>query len=42
LIGRTPIAIFRPDRNDMSFLSIGDRVRFTPISIARFKALENT
>lgn len=41
LIGRTPIAMFRPDRKNMSFLSIGDRVRFTPISIARFAALEN-
>jgi KipI family sensor histidine kinase inhibitor len=41
LIGRTPIAMFRPDRNNMSFLSIGDRVRFTPISKARFTALEN-
>jgi KipI family sensor histidine kinase inhibitor len=41
LIGRTPIAMFRPDREDMSFLSIGDRVRFTPISSARFTALES-
>ena len=41
LIGRTPIAMFRPDRNNMSFLSIGDRVRFTPISSDRFAALEN-
>jgi inhibitor of KinA len=40
LIGRTPIAIFRPDRKAMSFLSIGDRVRFAPISAARFAALE--
>ena len=40
LIGRTHIAMFRPDRNNMSFLSIGDRVRFTPISNARFKTLE--
>jgi KipI family sensor histidine kinase inhibitor len=40
LIGRTPVAMFRPDRNNMSFLSIGDRVRFTPISIERFTALE--
>jgi KipI family sensor histidine kinase inhibitor len=40
LIGRTPIAMFRPDRNDMSFLSIGDRVRFTPDSSARFAVLE--
>ena len=40
LIGRTPIAMFRPDRKAMSFLSIGDRVRFIPISAARFAALE--
>jgi KipI family sensor histidine kinase inhibitor len=38
LIGRTPIAMFRPDRANMSFLSIGDRVRFTPISAAEFAA----
>ena len=42
LIGRTPIAMFRPDREAMSYLSIGDRVRFTPISRARFAALENS
>ena len=41
LIGRTPIAMFRPDRNNMSFLSIGDHVRFAPISVAQFAALEN-
>jgi inhibitor of KinA len=41
IIGRTPIAMFRPDRQAMSFLSIGDRVRFTPISAARFAELEN-
>jgi inhibitor of KinA len=41
LIGRTPIAMFRPGRKAMSFLSIGDHVRFTPISGARFAALEN-
>lgn len=41
LIGRTPLAMFRPNQRDMSFLSIGDRVRFAPISIARFAALEN-
>lgn len=40
LIGRTPIAMFRPDRKGMSFLTIGDRVRFVPISAARFAALE--
>ncbi len=42
LIGRTPVAMFRPDRNDMSLLSIGDRVRFTPISREQFAALEKT
>lgn len=41
LIGRTPLAMFRPDRKNMCFLSIGDRVRFVPISVARFAALEN-
>jgi KipI family sensor histidine kinase inhibitor len=41
LIGRTPIAMFRPDRGNMSFLSIGDRVRFRPISAEQFIALEN-
>ena len=41
LIGRTPIAMFRPDRENMSFLSIGDQVRFNPISVDRFAALEN-
>jgi len=30
LIGRTPLEIFRADRPDMSLLSIGDIVRFTP------------
>jgi inhibitor of KinA len=40
LIGRTPIAMFRPDRQGMSFLTIGDRVRFVPIAAARFAALE--
>jgi len=41
LIGRTPIAMFRPDRKNMSLLSIGDRVRFTPISVAQFATLED-
>jgi KipI family sensor histidine kinase inhibitor len=42
LIGRTPMAMFRPDRSGMSFVSIGDLVRFTPISRAQFVALENS
>src|ERR1700722_3995550 len=41
LIGRTPLAMFRPDRDAMNFLSIGDRVHFTPISPEQFTALEN-
>lgn len=40
LIGRTPIRMFRPDREAMSYLSIGDRVRFKPISREQFAALE--
>jgi KipI family sensor histidine kinase inhibitor len=41
LIGRTPLAMFRPDRAAMSFLSIGDRVHFVPISPRQFAALES-
>jgi KipI family sensor histidine kinase inhibitor len=41
LIGRTPAAMFRADRAELSLLSIGDRVRFTPIDAKRFAALEN-
>jgi KipI family sensor histidine kinase inhibitor len=42
VLGRTPISMFRADRGALSFLSIGDRVRFIPISPERFLALENT
>ncbi|MGD1092136.1 MAG: 5-oxoprolinase subunit PxpB [Bryobacteraceae bacterium] len=38
LIGRTPVQMFQPDRADMSRLSIGDRVHFTPISEEQFSA----
>ncbi len=41
LLGRTPTAMFRPDRAGMSLLSIGDRVRFVPISREEFAAREN-
>jgi KipI family sensor histidine kinase inhibitor len=41
LLGRTPIAMFRPDRAGMSFLSIGDHVRFIPISREQFAEMEN-
>ncbi len=40
LLGRTPIAMFLPDRDGLCFLSIGDRVRFMPITAERFAALE--
>lgn len=40
LLGRTPIKMFREERDRLSLLSIGDRVRFTPISAERFAALE--
>jgi KipI family sensor histidine kinase inhibitor len=42
LIGRTPLAMFRPDRATMSFLAIGDHVHFTPISREEFSALEKS
>jgi inhibitor of KinA len=41
LLGRTPLAMFRPERAEMSLLSIGDRVRFAPVSQAQFAKLEN-
>jgi KipI family sensor histidine kinase inhibitor len=41
LLGRTPVSMFRSDRNELSLLSIGDRVRFTPISSEQFAALES-
>jgi inhibitor of KinA len=41
LLGRTPVKMFRVDQEDLSLLSIGDRVRFTPISSERFAELES-
>ena len=38
IIGRTPLAMFRSDRANMSLLNTGDRVRFTPITNAEFAA----
>ena len=40
LIGRTPMKMFRAERNGSSALSIGDLVRFVAISPERFAALE--
>lgn len=36
LLGRTPLSMFQPHRQQLSLLSIGDRVRFTPISPEQF------
>jgi inhibitor of KinA len=41
LIGRTPLKMFRMDGGRLSLLSLGDRVRFTPISPEQFAALES-
>jgi KipI family sensor histidine kinase inhibitor len=40
LLGRTPVKMFRADREGLSLLTIGDRVKFTPIDAERFTALE--
>ncbi len=39
LIGQTPIKLFRPESEEKSFLAIGDRVRFLPISAQKFDEL---
>jgi inhibitor of KinA len=41
LLGRTPAKMFQPERAEMSLLSIGDCVRFVPISRQQFAKLEN-
>ncbi|HKV24503.1 MAG TPA: 5-oxoprolinase subunit PxpB [Candidatus Acidoferrum sp.] len=40
LIGRTPLSIFQPQREKMSLLEIGDRVRFVPITPQKFSSME--
>ena len=40
LLGRTPLSMFRQEQDGFSLLSIGDRVRFTPINQRQFAALE--
>lgn len=40
LLGRTPVKMFLAENDGLSLLSIGDRVRFTPISRERFAELE--
>jgi len=38
LIGRTPLALFRKDREPMGLIAIGDQVKFRPITRAEFLA----
>jgi len=42
LLGRTPVSMFQPERRELSLLSIGDHVRFKPISPEQFAAMERT
>ncbi|TYS65209.1 5-oxoprolinase subunit PxpB [Bacillus infantis] len=38
IIGRTPIALFDPNREEPSYLKPGDRLRFIPIKEAEFQS----
>jgi len=40
ILGRTPLQMFQPKREALSLLSIGDHVRFKPISTAEFASME--
>jgi inhibitor of KinA len=40
LLGRTPLRVFRADRKTMALISIGDQVRFRPITSREFAKLE--
>jgi len=40
LLGRTPISMFQPERAELSLLSIGDHVRFVPITTEQFTTME--
>ena len=37
LIGRTPLALFRPEFDPPSLLKVGDQVRFVSITAAEFQ-----
>src|SRR4029077_12970136 len=41
LIGRTPLPVFRSDRKPMELVSVGDQVRFRPVSREEFRELES-
>jgi inhibitor of KinA len=40
LLGRTPLRLFRADRDPMGLISVGDEVRFFPITTAEFARWE--
>ena len=40
VLGRTPLRVFHADRKPMGLITIGDRVRFRPISGEVFEKLE--
>lgn len=42
LIGRTPLRMFRADREPMSLLAAGDQVRFRSISADEYRSLEES
>lgn len=39
IIGRTPIQLFDPKREELTLFSVGDQVKFNPISLALFHQL---
>ncbi|EZP76966.1 allophanate hydrolase subunit 1 [Parageobacillus genomosp. 1] len=41
IIGRTPLALFRPDHDDPSLLRAGDIVQFRPITEEQYRMWEN-
>lgn len=40
IIGRTPVKLFRPDRDGPSLLQAGDKIRFRPVSLEEYQELE--
>jgi inhibitor of KinA len=40
ILGRTPLKMFQPERQGLSLVSVGDHVRFKPISAAEFAEME--
>lgn len=42
LIGRTPLRMFRPERNPMELIGVGDEVRFFPITQEEFDTWEKS